>query len=126
MDIAKVFSFAFPEQKFSCGDSYESLTVFDGEKPSLEELQAVYDDYLLAESKKNLPSMVASFFENAIKLYSEALTPAERFQIYQVEAVCIKAFERGDFQAGAEGIKTLAVPEELEPVKHQILEMIEV
>lgn len=125
MDIANVFSFLYPGTPFVCGDDYESLVVLEGgKKPSMEELEEAYPFYLEALQKKKIPQMVADFFESAIKQYSSLLTPEQRAGIYQTEAICIKAFDRGDFAAGRILIEGVSVPPELEQIKEQILEML--
>lgn len=125
MDIANVFSFLYPGTPFVCGDDYESLVVLEGgKKPSMEELEEAYPLYLEALQKKKIPQLVADFFENAIKEFAADLTPLQRYKIYETESTCLRAFQRTDFEAGAEGIKQLEIPEALKPVRDQILQMI--
>ena len=47
MDIAKAMRQGFPDLEWHCrSDCYETLIVVNGEKPSLEELEKAYNDYL--------------------------------------------------------------------------------
>lgn len=117
MDIAKVFSFGWPSTEFTCGDTYESLVVLNGSKPSLKEIEdklpAYLDDVANKENLKKLPDELDNIFKD--------LPVPIRAQFFPLKAAIKLALEQGDVMAALEIIDMTEVPPELVPLKDEML-----
>jgi hypothetical protein len=117
MDIAKVFSFGWPSAEFTCGDSYESLVILNGPKPSLKEIEAKLPAYLEEVAKKENLKKLPDELDNIFK----DLPVPIRAQFFPLKAAIKLALEQGDIMAALEIINMTEVPPELAPLKGQML-----
>lgn len=121
MDIAKVFSFGWPNVPFTCGDSYESLQILEGTKPLFSQIEALYPAYqnhlVQQDQKQSLPGILDSQFNN--------LPAAIRAQFFPLKAAIKLALDQSDFAAAREIVVQASVPTELTALKQSMIHAID-